>query len=313
MAKNSAIEWTDHTFNPWWGCAKVSPACDHCYAERDAKRHAPGQVLWGDDSTRRTFGPMHWKEPIRWARQARKLGSYAARPRVFCASMADVFDNHPDVEGERQKLWGLIEGTPELDWLLLTKRISNARKMMPAAWLGNPRPNVWLGISVVNQAEANRDVPRLLATPARIRFLSCEPLLEALDLARWLVPQCSAGSVAHPSGGGTTCPHCMGSRIRGGCQPLNWVIAGGESGPGARPMHPAWPELIRRDCAVTSTPFFFKQWGEWMPWDRDHEQPPGTDGCEVRFFNSQKVMRVGKKRAGRTLYGKTWSQFPESA
>lgn len=312
MAKNSAIEWTDHTFNPWWGCAKVSPACDNCYALRDATRHAPGQILWGEGSTRRTFGQNHWTEPYRWARQAKKNGDHAHRPRVFCASMADVFDNHPDCEPQRQRLWAVIEGTPELDWLLLTKRIGNARKMLPPSWIRSPRPNVWLGSSVVTQPEAARDIPRLLATPAVIHFISAEPLLEALDLSRWLGPQCQAGSIPHPWGGGMTCPYCMGERRTGGCRPLNWVIVGGESGPNARPMNPRWVEAIRADCEKTSTAFFFKQWGEWMP---DRMRPAGTDGVAVEFVEGEQMARVGKKRAGRELprdgRGEVWSQFPE--
>lgn len=160
MGENSAIEWTDHTFNPWWGCTKVSPGCDHCYAEAFANRLMAAAHLW--DGNRRTFHAQHWANPIRWNKAAERQGK---RSKVFCASMADVFDKDGPAR-ERLDLWDLIEDTPHLDWLLLTKRVSNVRKLLPEAWLESPRPNVWIGISVVTQDEADRDIPRLLQVPA---------------------------------------------------------------------------------------------------------------------------------------------------
>ena len=162
MGNTTTISWTDATFNPWWGCTKVSRACDNCYAETIAKRFHPEQALWGHDD-RRIFGEKHWAEPLRWARTLpAKLGR---RPRIFCASMADVFDNHPAVAAEREKLWALIEKTPELDWQLLTKRIGNVARMVPGSWLRGWPAHAWIGISVVTQEEVDRDVPRLLQLP----------------------------------------------------------------------------------------------------------------------------------------------------
>lgn len=184
MAENTAIEWADHTFNPWTGCTKVSPGCDHCYAEAWAKRS--GTVRWGASEPRRRTTAANWRLPIKWNAQAEREGR---RFRVFCSSLADVFDNAVP-EAWRVDMLRLIAETPNLDWLLLTKRIGNAYTMMVeafrAGWPGHgglwdrwPElfRNVWLGATVVDQAEADRDVPKLLAVPARVRFLSIEPML----------------------------------------------------------------------------------------------------------------------------------------
>jgi len=228
VGENSKIEWTDHTFNPWWGCTKVSPGCDHCYAERDSKRYGE-KNLWGVEARRRLFGLKHWADPLKWDMAARKEGR---RLRVFCASMADVFDNHEEVVGARAMLWDLIKKTPRLDWLILTKRIGNTVHMLPEDW-GGGYPNVWLGISVVNQVEADRDISKLMHTPAAIRFLSCEPLLGPIDLD--LVTTKLAGPW------------------------LDWVIVGGESGAGARPMDVRWALDIQECCTRDRVAFFMKQ------------------------------------------------------
>lgn len=174
MAENSKIEWTDHTFNPWWGCTKVGPGCDHCYAE--ALDNRTGGTHWGASAPRRRT--KDWSGPRRWNKHA---GNYEAlhgrRQRVFCASMADVFDNEvPDQW--RADLWQLIRECPRLEWQIVTKRIGNAAKMLPADW---PFPHVGLLATVVNQAEADRDIPKLLATPAAWRGISAEPLLGPVD------------------------------------------------------------------------------------------------------------------------------------
>ncbi len=232
MAENSKIEWTDHTFNPWVGCTKVSPACDHCYAEGWAKRTGHPELWTGE---RRLTSEANWKQPIKWNRAAAAAG---ARHRVFCASLADVFDNQVPTHW-RWELWQLIAHTPALDWLLLTKRPQNIAKMLPQVWPW-PMPNVWLGTTVENQEEANRRIPALLAVPARVRFLSCEPLLGPVSLSvTWL---------SVPVGDGP-------ERMDG----IDWVIAGGESGGGARMMAPIWAASLRDQCAGAGVAFFMKQ------------------------------------------------------
>src|SRR5690242_8701647 len=149
MGKDSAIEWTDHTFNPWWGCDEISPACDFCYAKAWARRLGMSELWEGE---RRTFGEKHWSEPLKWNAEAARAGR---RARVFCVSMGDIFDNKAPA-AERERLWRLIEATPHLTWQLLTKRIGNAAKMLPEEWLERPRENVWLGATIANQEEADR-------------------------------------------------------------------------------------------------------------------------------------------------------------
>jgi protein gp37 len=267
MSENSKIEWTHHTFNPWWGCAKVSPGCDHCYAEALGNRFG---TKWGVDTERRVFGEQHWQDPIKWNAKAAVAGE---RHRVFCSSMADVFDKNSPPNA-RERIWQLMRVTPHLDWLLLTKRIGNAERMLPPDW-GDGYRNAWLGISVVNQEEAARDIPKLLATPARIRFLSMEPLLEQVDITPWLRPGAAHENV------------------------IDWIIVGGESGPKARPMDRSWVESLREQCAAAGTAFFFKQWGEFMPIADPINAPP--------------VMRkVGRKIAGRELDGRTYNNIPEA-
>jgi protein gp37 len=318
----TTIEWTStlvgesrfpgFTFNPWWGCVNVSPACDNCYAERDAKRYAPGRVLWGPGSDRRTFGDHHWNEPRRWDRHAKSIG---VRLKVFTASMADVFDNEAP-EGERERLWTLIRETPNLDWLLLTKRVGNAVKMLPADW-GHGYPNVWLGATVVTQEEADRDLWKLFALPARIRFLSCEPLLGAINLGGYLYVGDEGGA------------EYAGSRR----QMLHWVIAGGESGPRARPSHPAWFAHLRDQCAEAGVPFHFKQWGEWSPGSNNVgarelaidfkgrvAEPPilpnypngaeSADGWTIMSKLGKKEGEGPARRVRRELDGRTHDEYP---
>lgn len=272
MSEHTAISWCDSTFNPWWGCQKVSPACDHCYAERDAKRFAAGRVLWGVGSERRTFGDKHWQAPLNWAKtMPAKLGR---RPRVFCASMGDWLDIDAPLD-EFVRLLDTIRRTPELDWLLLSKRIGNFEKRLAAAlarvvetegsdsplaasvaaWRDGAAPeHVWVGATVVNQEEADRDVPKLLAVPAVKRFLSIEPMLGPVDLTRIKLP------LRGESFETANVLWRKDSLQRGAArESIDWIIAGGESGSHARPMHPDWVRSLRDQCAAAGVPFHLKQ------------------------------------------------------
>jgi len=279
MSKNSHIEWTNHTFNPWWGCKKVSPACDNCYAESWAKRM--GHHLWGVQSPRRFFGETHWREPIRWNEEARVAN---IRERVFCASMADVFERRADLNEERDRLWSLIEQTRHLDWLLLTKRPQQILNMVP--WTDRWPANVWVGTTVENQRMAEQRLPYLLATPAAVRFLSCEPLLGSLNLTSWF-------------------------RKRG-YYPIDWVIAGGESGANSRPMHPDWASGLLRQCQRANVPFHFKQWGHWAP-AAAVNIPIEPIELTLRDERPVSMVRAGKKMTGRVLQGTTWDGLPHPA
>jgi len=239
MAENSKIEWTDHTFNPWMGCTKISGACDNCYAEVQTARFK--QVEWGPHADRRRTSADYWKQPLKWNRKAAAAG---VRPRVFCASLADVFDNHKSIEPEwRADLWVLIKATPNLDWLLLTKRPQNIHRFIPNDW-GDGYPNVWLGTTVENQVEARTRIPHLVSTPAKVRFLSCEPLLGPLDLR----------SVEEPSPFGR-----QFYRLDAG--EIHWVICGGESAPDSkrRDMKLSWAKSLADQCIQAGVPFLFKQ------------------------------------------------------
>lgn len=254
MAKNSGIGWTHHTFNPWIGCTRVSPACDNCYAEAWDRRFGRGARWGGRASRTRT---KTWGQPLQWNREAQAAGT---RHRVFCASLADVFDNHGSItSGWHGDLWHLIHRTPHLDWLLLTKRPQNIAGMLPESYgapeWGEGWPNVWLGTTVENQEEANRRIPHLLAVPARVRFLSCEPLLGPVDLTD-LQMKAGAGTDHYSA---LFCDVHPEDDTWGGAT-IDWVIAGGESGPNHRVADPDWFRSLRDQCALDGLPFFFKQW-----------------------------------------------------
>jgi protein gp37 len=243
MGKETKIAWCHHTFNPWIGCSRVSPGCDHCYAEAMSSRSF--KVEWGPGQPRRRTSPANWSEPLKWNDLAE--GAFE-RPRVFCSSLADVFDNEVDASWLFD-LITLIVKTPNLDWLLLTKRIGNFRSRLTAAtqsahcdpldiadridaWITDQRTfhNIWLGATVVNQIEADRDIPKLIEAPANVRFLSIEPMLGPISLDAFLLE-------------------------------LDWTIVGGESGPFARPMDLVWARDVRDQSAAANRPFFYKQSG----------------------------------------------------
>lgn len=309
MSANTKIEWTDHTFNPWWGCQKVGPGCDHCYAETLDKR--TGGQHWGPGAERRRTSVKNWNDPVRWNAKADAFfAEHGRRQRVFCASMADVFDNAIDPQW-RADLFKLIEATPNLDWLLLTKRIGNVGNMLPVPFdFDKHYPNVWIGATIVNQEEAERDIPKLLKVPAMVRFLSMEPLLGPVSFE------------------GMWVDHANPAMHENMLEALDWVIIGGESGPGARPMHPDWATSLRDQCEAAGVPFLFKQWGDWRePLDGEEfdtsmgraAKPPafivsetGTVHCfeGVGIVNGKAMIGVGKKAAGRLLDGRTWDGHP---
>ncbi|HKY81687.1 MAG TPA: phage Gp37/Gp68 family protein [Sphingobium sp.] len=297
MAENTKIEWAHHTFNPWIGCTKVGPGCDNCYAA-DLSKVRLG-VPWGPGEPRRHTAASTWKQPRAWNNRAAKLG---IRYRVFCASLADVFDNEVPAEW-RAELFQLIRETPHLDWLLVTKRIGNAVKMAEAA--GGLPDNVWLGATMVNQAEWDRDIWKLKHAVehlgARYSFVSIEPLLGPINPSVAELP--------------------------------DWVIVGGESGPRARPMHPDWARSLRDQCDAAGVPFLFKQWGEWeASLDRDRDDPDWranytndyvdhgksrwlnlAGGCGFHGERFHVMRRVGKKAAGRLLDGVQHDGVPANA
>jgi protein gp37 len=310
MAENSKIEWTDHTFNPWIGCTKVSPGCDNCYAATQDSFRKWTPEGWGGPRKR----TKTWDDPKKWNdAHSAFFAQHGRRQRVFCASLADVFDNEVPNDW-RLDLFALIVATPNLDWLLLTKRIGNVKNMV-ADIMWKHLPHVWLGATIVNQEEADRDIPKLLATPAAVRFLSMEPLLGPVDL-----PQAKSFGL-----------HGFGQHAPG----VDWVICGGESGPKARPMYRPWVVSLRDQCAAAGVPFLFKQWGEWLPGeeytpelqerDSDLAQSKyqcaqlddfnGHDTWDIGYFacgevGEEALFRVGKKAAGRELYGVTHDGFP---
>lgn len=313
--QNSKIEWTDHTWNPWWGCAKVSPGCTNCYAETLANRY--GHAVWGPAKTtsRRMMSENYWRHPLRWNEAARKAGQ---RARVFCASMADWLEDHPALIEPRARLIQLIHDTPCLDWLLLTKRpegwsdrlhdvvhyTHDGADMLASRWLDGDAPeNVIMMTSVENQEYADRRIPELLKIPAARRGLSCEPLIGPLDLSVYLA----------------TCEWCGGS-LYGDHEcydpaGIDWVIVGGESGHDARPMHPDWARALRDQCQASGVAYFFKQWGEYGP------VPQGPDGRilssrNVSLFAAHgtehivEIAKLGKRAAGRLLDGREWNEVP---
>lgn len=246
--KDTKIQWATHTFNPWWGCVRVSPGCENCYAETFS--HRLGKDIWGATAQRQLFGVKHWNEPLKWNRAAKAAGE---RHRVFCASMADVCEIHrdPEVQAQldaaRRNLAAVITLTDHLDWLLLTKRPDNFRKVFPKSLFGGEYPkNIWPGTTAEDQRRLDERAPHLLDLHEfPVRFLSCEPLLSGIDLSFVLdngyESNGPAGWVSHPS--------------------VNWVIVGAESGGGAREFKIEWAQSIRRQCEEYGAAMFMKQLG----------------------------------------------------
>lgn len=324
---NSKIEWTTHTFNPWRGCTKVAAGCTHCYAEATSKRNPGTLGIWGPNGTRVVASEAMWKEPLKWNDRAEANQQWyatyrsvdAPRPRVFCASLADVFEEwqgnvvsagkeqvyldpqtwraasgkgRATLDDVRRRLFTLIDDTPNLDWLLLTKRPENIRRMLPAysyhaCETGDCphdrasdcnteaerkyRDNLWLGTSVATHADADRNIPLLLKCRdlAKVLFVSAEPLLGHVDFT-------SIGDIAGEH------RDCLRGNWRrddsqrvyeSNAPRIDWLIVGGESGHNARPCNIEWIRSIRDQCAAAGVPCFIKQLGS-QPWD--------TTGCDLK-------------------------------
>ncbi|MFE9387544.1 DUF5131 family protein [Streptomyces sp. NPDC007025] len=337
MAQQSSIEWCDATWNPVTGCTKVSPGCDRCYAETFAERWRGTAGHHFETGFDLTLRPGALTAPLRWRKPR----------RIFVNSMSDLF--HQDVPDEYiARVWAVMALTPHHTYQVLTKRHGRMRSLLgsqsfvdavwgemerlsadesaplarlvrndvrqrvahwnsPSPW---PVPSVWLGVSVEDQKRADLRVPALLDTPAAVRFLSCEPLLGPIDLKR------AVRAMGSERGHGLTTSFVHA----GGCcrkfHGIDWVIAGGESGPGARPMSPDWARSLRDECTAAEVPFLFKQWGAYQPtgWmvigspidPRNVLVGHPIDDLGHRW----EMRRVGKKSAGRDLDGRTWNEFP---
>jgi protein gp37 len=327
MAEESKIEWTKSTFNPWIGCTRVSPGCDSCYAAVSTPARAM-KIEWGPGKPRHRTSESTWAQVRRWNAKAAKTGEFWP---VFCASLADIFDNEVPNEWRRD-FWALVRECPHLTFQVLTKRIGNVPTRVPTDW-GDGYPNVWLGITVVNQEEADRDIPKLLMMPAKKRWLSMEPLLGPVNL-RCIGWAGSERGFLDATDGTTTYNAAPSSdRWSPNLPALDWVVVGGESGNNARPMHPEWARSLRDQCAAAGVPFLFKQWGEWLPGhhytpelqERDSDLAQSRYPCaqfdgknwDIGYRFSFEVeddgalWRVGKKAAGRLLDGRTWDEYPE--
>lgn len=284
MGEKTGIEWTDHTFNPWIGCTRVSDACDNCYAA--TMSHRRKWARFEPRAPRRRTTADYWLQPYRWNRRAEDSGS---REKVFGPSLADPFDAEVSREW-RDDYVRLIEETPSLDYILLTKRPQVARKYFDRRKVPD---NLWLGITAENQKMLDLRGPAILAIPARIHVLSAEPLLGPLDL--------SNGDPAPRPGAVPAKTSARGQRG------FTWVIAGGESGPGARPSHPDWFRSLRDQCIASDIPFHFKQWGEW----RGHESAEDRPAAARRAWSDGHIsVRVGRAAAGAQLDGRAWREFP---
>ena len=257
MAENTNIEWCDHTFNPWIGCQKVSAGCDHCFAENlmDTRYH---RVEWGQRKTETTApsvgtrvrtGADNWRKPLAWERaQSQFYSIHRRRQRVFCASLADVFDNQAEPQW-RTELWALIEATPNLDWLILTKRPENIERML-GSWESRIPANVWLGTTCEDQPAYDRRWPILQRFNVRVRFISYEPAIGPLDITR------------HE-------------------EKPDWLICGGEN-PAHRDMPAAWAYSIKEQCEEWYVPFLMKQMAGKRPIPADllvRQYPPGSNGA----------------------------------
>ena len=287
MSENTGIEWTStigpdgtrhkgSTFNGWSGCDKVTAGCKFCYAESLPPSMRRG-AEWGPDEPRVVGSADYWRAPLGWNEKAKKLG---VRLKVFAHSTSDVFEARDDLDVHRARLFELIEATPDLDWLLLTKRAEEIMRRVPASWREAFPTNVWQLVTTENQATADVRIPLLLRVPAVVRGLSAEPLVGELRIREeWMESATEDG--------------------------LQWVIGGGESGRAhhVRPCDPDWARQLREDCEDGAIPFFWKQWGEWAPQSSGNHTAP-------MYVGGTPMWRVGKRDAGRLLDGRVHDGWP---
>lgn len=315
MAEITGISWCDSTFNPWIGCTKVSPACDFCYAERENERfHWVSAFGHGIPRHRTKDG---WRKVRNWQKEAGDFRlQHGRRRRLFCASLADVFDNEVPDEWRMDPetgLWRLVRDTPDIIWMILTKRIGNASRMLPKDW-GAGYENVMLMSTISSQREADRDVPKLLALNARWRALSVEPMLGRVNLER---VYCSNGDYLNALTGEITdaTSGCVVDSAETAA--LDLVIGGGESMKAgmegmARAVHPAWARDLRDQCARNDVAFHWKQWGEWS--DKTMPQRPHLDArARHTFDDGTSVALLGCDKTGRSIDGREHDGWPETA
>jgi protein gp37 len=304
----SKIEWTDRVWNPVTGCTKISPGCDNCYAERMAHRlaHIEGSGYGtGVDSPNPEgafnvkLRPERIEQPLRWKKPS----------KIFVCSMGDLFHDKVPFNFINDCFFEMEKASQHI-FLVLTKRPKRMAKFFGRVHDINwPYKNVWLGVTAENQQMANERIPILLQIPAVVRFVSVEPMLGPVNLMGIPFDRHTTMNVLEGCGISTKSP-CQ-SIPNAWCNKLDWVICGGESGPGARPMHPDWARGLRDQCQAAGVPFFFKQWGEWA---YPNQMPDDTYMNIEQFGNgvgiSDAPLKVGKKRAGRLLDGRTWDEFP---
>lgn len=285
MGEQTKISWCDSTFNPWIGCTKLSDGCKHCYA-LDLMETRYQRVKWGPQGTRQRTGASNWRKPLQWNKQEWEeciecgwRGSRhethdfcpncdgeelrPTRQRVFCASLADVFEDNPQLTEWRVDLFRMIVHTPNLDWLLLTKRPENANQMLLDMGWANWMDNIWIGTSVENQEQAEKRIPHLLNVEAPVKFLSCEPLLGPLNL------EDLAYEAAGPAWAGYN-------------KLVDWIIVGGESGQKARSLQLEWARSLRDQCQAAGTAFFMKQLGGIS--DKRHDLTDFPEDLRIREF-----------------------------
>lgn len=346
--ENSKIEWTNHTFNPWHGCMKVSDGCKNCYAAKQDNRYHHNDPHWGPNSPRKPMSDDYWRQPIKWNRVAGIAGVTA---KVFCASMADVFESNETlkhypsqlmVADARLRLFQLIATTPHLIWQLLTKRPDNIIPVIESIhgplemhdffedgnkeylaqykeaysmltnWLnGKPPVNVWLGTSVEDQPNADKRIRDIYQVPAYIRFISYEPALGPINITQEKINY-SVPTRYTEDGTGIewTDP---GNKFIG----IDWVICGGESGDGSRYIHPDWATSIRDQCKAAGIPFFFKQWGEYLPKCQSDVLTIDMSSIKKIQFKSphnpdkmNEYFKMGKYLSGSLLDGIEYKEFP---